>query len=522
MKPGIPKSVQDLLARQTPKDEHPSADVLNGYVEQSLTAGERAQVMSHLAACEDCREIVFLAGAVEEEQMVPAVAAATPARQEQVAAAGTRSGSKWPWWKWAVPAFAVIAVGVGVLIQQNRIAERAHPASETLALNYPASSPATGNRDNAVTPEPPARPADKARQIAPTESRKHPTAEPGWNENSEQGRRIEQERALQKSRDLAQLSSSLENSRPNAIGGAVTGMRAAPHANPVQLVVSGDVTGTVTDASGAVVSNATVILKNKGTGQTRSTTTNNTGVYRFSLLQPGSYTVSASATGFSKAETTAMINVGQATVADMKLAVGSSSQTAEVTSAAPLLQADNGDLSTNFKQGLISNQPSGGNDLTYIQQSAPSAQGGKDERAAAPSAELKSGLASSGKPGSAAATQLAKAMLPGVHWRISAEGHLERALPGSAWTRVLGDQPVAFRAVATIASSVWVGGNDGALFHSVDQGTTWRRVALSTNGHSERGAITSIRFDNAMQGSVTTDSGATWVTSDGGQTWIPQ
>jgi len=138
-----------------------------------------------------------------------------------------------------------------------------------------------------------------------------------------------------------------------------------------QSLVSGDLTGTITDPSGAVVPNATVTLKNSGTGQTRTTTTNNSGAYRFSLLQPGSYTVSATASGFSKAETTAMINIGQATVADVKLAVGTSSQTVEVTSAVPLVQADTADLSTNFDQNVVANSPNGGNDLTYIAQTAP-------------------------------------------------------------------------------------------------------------------------------------------------------
>ena len=138
-----------------------------------------------------------------------------------------------------------------------------------------------------------------------------------------------------------------------------------------QSLVSGDLTGTVTDPSGAVVPNATVTLKNSGTGQTRTSTTSNSGAYRFSLLQPGTYTVSASASNFSKAETTAMINVGQATVADIKLAVGASSTTVEVTSTVPLVQADNADLSTNFDQNVVANAPNGGNDLTYIAQTAP-------------------------------------------------------------------------------------------------------------------------------------------------------
>ncbi len=194
-------------------------------------------------------------------------------------------------------------------------------------------------------------------------------------------------------------------------------------------------------------------------------------------MPPGSYTVSATASGFSKAETTATINVGQATVADVRLPVGSSSQTVEVTSAAPLIQADNADLSTNFDQNVVANAPNGGKDLTYAQKSAPtnSGAGGRDETA--PAASLKSGLVSSGQP--AAVNKLAKALLPAAHWRITAEGHLERALPGSAWTRILADQPVAFRVVATIGSNVWAGGSGGALFHSADSGESWNRVALS-------------------------------------------
>jgi len=138
-----------------------------------------------------------------------------------------------------------------------------------------------------------------------------------------------------------------------------------------QSLVSGDLTGTVTDPSGAVVSGVTVTLKSDATGATRTTMTNGSGAYRFSLLQPGNYTVTANASGFSKAQSTTSIAAGQATIADVKLSVGSSSQTVEVTSAAPLVQADNADLSTNFNQTQIANQPNGGNDLTYIAQTAP-------------------------------------------------------------------------------------------------------------------------------------------------------
>ncbi len=138
-----------------------------------------------------------------------------------------------------------------------------------------------------------------------------------------------------------------------------------------QSLVTGDITGTVTDPSGAVVSGATVMLKSNGNGSTRNATTGSNGTYRFSLLSPGSYTVSVSASGFSKAETQASVNIGQATVTDVKMAVGANSQTVEVTSAAPLVNTDNADLSTSFDQSMITNQPNGGNDITYVAQTAP-------------------------------------------------------------------------------------------------------------------------------------------------------
>ncbi len=433
MKQGIPKSVQDLLARQTAGDEHPSADLLNGYMEQSLTASEIAQVTNHLAACGECREIVFLASAVHEEEVVPAVAAAMPAQERQVVAPAGRRKPSWVWWKWAVPAVAVIIVAAGVLVEQHRIPERASPASNTLVLSYPAPSTTTTNRENALIIEPPARLAAKASPVAPTESKKHAAAGARQSAGAEQAH-LQQQLALQRSMELAQLSSSLENQRANVVGGAVA--RGAAPAPPLAKAAP-----------------------------PRST-----------------------------------------------------SQSVAVTSAAPLIQADKADLSTNFDQNVVANAPNGGNDLTYLQKSAASNSGvaGKDQTA--PEASLKSGLVSSGQP--SAVNKLAKALLPVAHWRISADGHLERALPGNPWTRVLADQPVAFRVVAVVGSNVWAGGNSGALFHSTDQGESWNRVALSLNGQPERSAVVSIHFDNAVQGSLSAASGATWVTSDGGQTWI--
>jgi len=140
-----------------------------------------------------------------------------------------------------------------------------------------------------------------------------------------------------------------------------------------QSLVSGDVTGIVSDPSGAVVPNATVTIKNNGTGQTQSATSNAAGVYRFSLLSPGSYTVTGSAQGFQNKSQVVTVAVGQAATLNLQLPVGSSSQTVEVTAEAGIVQAQNGNISTTFTPEQVQLVPNPGNDLSFLVQTAPGA-----------------------------------------------------------------------------------------------------------------------------------------------------
>ncbi|MGH9827128.1 MAG: carboxypeptidase regulatory-like domain-containing protein, partial [Blastocatellia bacterium] len=60
----------------------------------------------------------------------------------------------------------------------------------------------------------------------------------------------------------------------------------------------GTVTGSVTDSSGAIINSATIQLINKGTGETRSTVTNESGIYRFDAVDLGRYDLKVTAQGF--------------------------------------------------------------------------------------------------------------------------------------------------------------------------------------------------------------------------------
>lgn len=140
-----------------------------------------------------------------------------------------------------------------------------------------------------------------------------------------------------------------------------------------QSLVSGDITGVVVDPSGAVIPNATVTLQNNGTGQTQTATTSGSGLYRFSLLSPGQYTISAASSGFQKSERAVTVAVGQATTVNLQMAVGTSSTSVEVTAEGGVVQTQNGNLSTTFTPQQVQMVPNPGNDLSYIVQTAPGA-----------------------------------------------------------------------------------------------------------------------------------------------------
>src|ERR1039458_465055 len=75
---------------------------------------------------------------------------------------------------------------------------------------------------------------------------------------------------------------------------------------------SGRISGTITDASSAVVPNAPVTVKNERTGQARKVTANGQGVYLVTQLGPSTYTVTAEVTGMAPAENSGVtLQVGQ-------------------------------------------------------------------------------------------------------------------------------------------------------------------------------------------------------------------
>ena len=131
-----------------------------------------------------------------------------------------------------------------------------------------------------------------------------------------------------------------------------------------QTVVTGDVAGVVTDPSGAVVPNVSLTIKNLANGDTKTATTGKAGEFRFPLLRPGTYTLEATASGFSKSEKQVAVDLGQVATVKIQLGVQSQTQVVEVSESLELLQSENANLATTFNQNQVSNLPNPGDDMT--------------------------------------------------------------------------------------------------------------------------------------------------------------
>ena len=140
-----------------------------------------------------------------------------------------------------------------------------------------------------------------------------------------------------------------------------------------QTTTSGGLTGVVTDPSQAVVAGAGVEIKDNAKGTTQSTNSDREGVYRFFFLAPGRYTLTVTHTGFRKQSLLANILLGPPVTVNFTLELAVERTTVDVTGEAPLIQSENGDVSTTMNQRQIAEIPNPGSDITYAAQISPGA-----------------------------------------------------------------------------------------------------------------------------------------------------
>jgi hypothetical protein len=137
-----------------------------------------------------------------------------------------------------------------------------------------------------------------------------------------------------------------------------TGVIATSAVANAQTSAVGNITGTVTDPSGAAIANGTVVVTDTDTGVSRTVQTTGAGTYSANFLQPDHYEVVFSANGFGKVDRkNLVITVGQILTVDAQLSAGSTSTEVTVTAETPILDPEKTEVSQTFDPTLLANLP---------------------------------------------------------------------------------------------------------------------------------------------------------------------
>lgn len=131
--------------------------------------------------------------------------------------------------------------------------------------------------------------------------------------------------------------------------------------------VTGSLSGTVTDTSGAVVPNATVTLTDQATGTSRTTKSNGAGFYSFPVVQPGTYSVKGAASGFSTTEQKGVtLAAKEIRSVNIQLKVGAESQSVEVSAGAEPVPLTTGASATTLNNAVVSQTAIMGRDAAEL------------------------------------------------------------------------------------------------------------------------------------------------------------
>ena len=139
--------------------------------------------------------------------------------------------------------------------------------------------------------------------------------------------------------------------------------------------IYGTIYGTVTDATGAAIPNATITVTDESKGTSVQATSNQSGEYTVPNLIPDVYDVKAEAAGFRAVENHGVqVSADTSPKVDLKLNVGTATESVTVTTEAPQLQTDRADVGTVFNQKTISGLPIAGRNFASLQLLIPGAQ----------------------------------------------------------------------------------------------------------------------------------------------------
>jgi hypothetical protein len=368
--------------------QHPDADQLSAFMEMALPEHERLETLAHLAECEECRAIVFLA----QKDLLPETQVAVEPELQ-------------PWWRgiWRpVPiaalvsacAFLVMAsVGVHQLLKkpskpmyeaknqpaapvQNRPIEAvpkpqtAEPPKTEKGFKKPIQEPSSPAPKQSAKASPERSVPSAASTVAPAIGQgvaagvmggigTAPAAPTGKLAAAAPQAFALRKQAAQSAPDVVtpaiDAASSVAQLSINGRNLAALSVAEGPlrltieHGRGSDNRIS-ELRGTVRDASGAVIPKATISLHGLSVQANASTTSDTAGVFAIPSLPAGQYEIQVASIGFQSL--TQRVNLQPRDLAQINpvLPVGSMSETVSVTAGAPVLQTESAQIvSTNQK-----------------------------------------------------------------------------------------------------------------------------------------------------------------------------
>jgi Carboxypeptidase regulatory-like domain len=133
-------------------------------------------------------------------------------------------------------------------------------------------------------------------------------------------------------------------------------------------MITGEMSGTIQDSSGAVIPEAMITVTNEGTGAVRTTSSMANGEFVLSALRPGTYTIKVEKNGFKTYERKGNVLTANQRVAlgIIPLAVGQVTQTVEVTAQGEVVNTENADTSSNLSTIQVTDLGVKGRDVMQL------------------------------------------------------------------------------------------------------------------------------------------------------------
>lgn len=465
-----------------PAGDHPDADTLNAYAEKLLPTAERNQILDHLAACSECRDVITLSLETSPvPELAPAVVTApavVPRRRIPWLGLATASAS-------SIAALALVTV---LIVKQPRTGHSPAPASPVQANDQTAkvAEPAGGANSpvaGLVSPAP-----ETAGRLAPSTGIS--TAPLPLHSGARLAPRSDNlpflDRPVQQEPPVV-ISSN--NSTVDAIAASVTSSRRRDYVND-NLFAAGQNQNVPT---------VNEIPSSPGAGAS-------------SQLASGGFLNNNQITSFA--------DLPQQTSTNKPL----QSWTFQ-NSPSHRVPSLVGDLKKGVTELLHKRSPMSAGGLSFSTmggpaQFNPSSDKSQNVEVAAAAPPVDTGineLEQSSALTHRAMTPKAMASLdtrPQTNWQVG-NGNLYRTSETGAWISGYSGSDIEFSFVSFHGSDVWAGGKHAVVVHSSDGGSTWERMHLGEGAAGTVSSITAIGPDIR----VATSENQTWSSQDGGKTW---